>query len=451
MPAPAALALLLALLAPSDPPAPDPDLTDLDRRSLAVLPAVHDHPPLRVHFDPADLTEGWAAWEGRRALEALRRIEATLEIRFEGRAHLFLYRDEEAFRAATGAPREWGGFASGPRSIHVPRGAPLLHEMTHLAAHAIPGAAGGDPGDLLREGLAAALEGEDHGVPVHSWAAVYLRLGLLPSLAALRRPWPGGPPSGAHPYHAAGSFVARLLETEGATKVKALYAAPDRPEEAVGRGWDALEEEWRTALLARSVTAPEEAVVRRSLGLPGGRLPEVLAAARGEALLPGAPARGWVARRAGAWAALEDGTLRGEGTEGWAVLETERNLPAGTALRVRVRVLGAASLLLRVNRREGVADEALLTPGGSHLTLSGGEEGFLRSPVRLLPGRWSDLLLLDEGGAARLYLDGRLLLEAPGGFRGGGGAFGLGVSGGAAEFAAVEAVAVPAGARSGGE
>ncbi len=422
---PASFALLL-LAADADPA-----LTDLDRRVLAAMPASLEAGPVLVHYDPAALSVGRAEQEGERALAALRRLERDLEVRFEGRAHLFLHRNEEAFRAATGAPQEWGAFASGPRSVHLPWGAPVVHEMTHLVAHLFEGAGDRDPGGLLREGLAVAMEGEDRRVPVVSWAAVYARLGLLPPVADLRDRWPAGPPRGAHPYHAAGAFVRWLLDTAGPGRVKALYAAPDRPAEALGRGWADLEAEWRAWLQAREVPAAEEDAVRRALGLPVALLPERLRAAAGEPL----PASGWIGRRPGAWRPAGDGTLRGGSDEGWAVVEAGRAFPPGAAFRVRARVLGEASLLLSIGRREGASDEALLTPGGSLVTVEGGEGGFVRTGARLVPGRWTEILLMEERGAALLYLDGRLVLRAAGAFREGGGSVGVGVSGGAAEVA----------------
>ncbi|MCK6481249.1 MAG: hypothetical protein L6R43_14255 [Planctomycetes bacterium] len=438
--APALAALLLACQASGAGP-PDAGLTDLDRRVAAALSATLDRAPILVHYDPAALSEGWAAREGDRALGALRLLEARLDLRWEGTAHLFLHRDEESFRAATGAPGEWAAFATGTASIHLPRGAPVVHEMTHLLAHRIPGAAGRDPGGLLREGLAAAMEGEDHGVEVLSWAAVYARLGLLPRLADLRDRWPSAPPaSGPHAYHVAGAFVAWLLEVQGPAKVKEVYAAPDRAEEILGSRWEGLEEAFAARLLERPVGEGDEARVRRGLGLPADPVPEALARGRALDLLAGAPSGGWIARRPAAWSPREGGGLRGESAQDWAILETDRRFPPGTALRLRARAGPGASLLLRMHRTGEGSDEALLTPGGGLLAFRGGDGGFAATEVRLVPGRWTEILLHSVGGAARLYVDGRLVREAEGAFREAEGALGVGVRGGALEIAEAAAV-----------
>ncbi len=433
--------LLLAAAAVAALAATDPALTDLDRSVLEALSATVDGGPVIVHYDPASLLPADASAEVDRARAAMALLEKRLEARLDGPAHLFLYRDAEEFRARTGAPPAWGAFAAGPRSLHVPRGAPLRHELTHLLAHRFPGAEGRDPGGLLREGLAAAMEGADHGVPVSSWAAAYARFGLLPTLASLRDRWPEGPPRETHPYNAAGSFVEWLLGAEGLPKVKALYADPGKEREILGRGWEDLEAAWRAWLDAREVPDAEEDEIHRGMLLPVGRLPAALAGNAGVPLFDGKTLAGWTAPRPGAWTVAE-GALRGTGGEGWVLLETEREWRGGFALRVVARVGPGGGLLLRVNRAEGRSDEALLTAEGCGVTLGGGAGGLARAPVRLVPGRWTEVVLAQEARTARLYLDGRLVVEAVGAFGPGGGSAGLGATGGVVEVRAA-AVLLP--------
>ncbi len=419
--------LLLAAAAALAGPAPA-DVTDLERRVLEALTGTRESGAVVVHFDPATVPASDAGAEAARAREVLAGLEARLETRWEGKVHVFLYADGAEFRARTGAPAAWEGFAKGDASLHVPRGAPLRHELTHLLARRfpVPGsdppAAAADPGGLLREGLAAAMEGTDRGIPVSSFAAVYARLGLLPPLADLRDRWPEGPPREFHPYHAAGSFVEGLLAT-GVAKVKALYAAPGRAEAILGRGWDALEGEWRARLAAAPVPDAEEDAVRREFLLPTAKIPAGLAAKAGVPLVADAdplPAR-WT---------REEGLLRGEGADSWTLLGADREWRGEFAVRAVVRAGPGAGLLLRVNRSEGRSDEALLTPEGVGVTLRGGLEGLARAAVRLVPGRWTEVVLAQEKGTARLYLDGRLVVEAPGAFGPAGGAAAIGARGG---------------------
>jgi hypothetical protein len=433
--------MLLLALAAALGDATDPALTDLDRRVLDTLSATLDGGPVIVHYDPASVRPADAAAEADRAREALALLEKRLDARLDGPAHLFLYRDGEEFRTRTGAPPAWGAFAAGPRSLHVPRGAPLRHELTHLLARRFPGAADRDPGGLLREGLAVAMQGEDHGVPPSSWAAAYARFGLLPPLASLRERWPEGPPREMHPYNAAGSFVEWLLGAEDLAKVKALYADPGKEREILGRGWEELEAAWRAWLDAREVPDAEEDEIHRGMLLPVGRLPAALARNPGEALFDGRTLAGWKASRAGAWSAAE-GVLHGTGGEGWALLDADREWKGAFALRVVARAGAGGGLLLRVNHAEGRSDEALLTPEGCGVTLGGGAGGFARAPVRLVPGRWTEVVLAQEAGTARLYLDGRLVVEAAGAFGPGGGSAGIGATGGAVDVRAA-AVLLP--------
>jgi hypothetical protein len=135
-----------------------------------------------------------------------------------------------------------------------------------------------------------------------------------------------------------------------------------------------------------------------------------------------------------------DGILRGAGGAGWTLLGAEREWRGEFALRVVARAGPGAGLLLRVNRAEGRSDEALLTPGGVGVTLRGGLDGLSRAAVRLVPGRWTEVVLAQEKGTARLYLDGRLVVEAAGAFGPAGGAAAIGVSGGSVEVRSVEVV-----------
>jgi hypothetical protein len=379
--------------------AAEPGLTDLDRRVLEALTGTREAGAVVVHFDPATVRAADAEAEAARARAALVSLEERLDARLEGKAHLFLYADLAEFRARTGAPAAWEGFAAGPSSVHVPRGAPLRHELTHLLARRFAGPSARDPGGLLREGLAVAMEGTDRGIPASSFAAVYARLGLLPALADLRDRWPAGPPKEFHPYHAAGSFVEWLLATEGLAKAKALYGDPARAREILGRTLEEAEPAWRAWLEARPVPEAEEDAVRREYLLPTARLPEALAKEPGVPLVEG---------------------LTLEGGDSWRIHEIDRRWSGEYALRVVARVGPGAGLLLRVNRSEGRSDEALLTPEGVGVTL-----------------------LAQEKGTARLYLDGRLVVEAKGAFGAAGGTAALGARGGTVEVRS--AAAVPSG------
>jgi hypothetical protein len=416
---------LLALLLAVPGGEPDPALTERDRRALAVLTAAVEGAGIHLHYDPATVPRATADAEAARAREALAALERLLEVRLDGPAHLFLYADAADFRARTGAPAAWGAFAEGPRSLHLPPGAPLRHELAHLLARRIPGAAERDPGGLWREGFAVALEGSEHGVPLAAWAATYRRVGLLPALGPLRERWPTGAPDGPNPALAAGAYVGWRIATEGLAAVKAVYGgrSPEGDREAA----------WHAALDGTEVGDAAADAVHRSLGLPEGRAPAALLdPARGEVLAAAPDLAGWRPGSRKAWAAAE-GTIRGSAGEEWEFCAADREVRGPFALRAEVRVSAGASVALRCNRTAGGSDEAILAPDGIRVTVRGSADG-LRSPARLVPGRWTSVLVTQEGGRARVHLDGRVVLDAPGAFGPGGGGAGLGVRGGTAEF-----------------
>jgi hypothetical protein len=424
-----AILLLSADAAPADP----------DRAAEATHRAEAAAPGVVVRFDPARVGPEAAVREAGRASRALRDLEVALEQRLDAPARLYLYRDPAELAARTGAPSAWGAFAWGERSIHAPLGAPLRHELTHLLARRFPGAAK-DPGGLLREGLAAAMEETDRGIAVEDWAAVERRLGVLPSLGALRDSWPDGAPPEAHPYHAAGAFVRWLLATRGLAAVKDAYADPRGAASLLDDGQEPVEADWHASLDGRAVDPWHEAAVRRWFGLPGERLPDSLAAAAVEDLLEGERLlERFRLRRPGTWTADGDG-LRGAGpADDFASLDSWGAFPAGAALRCAFTTGPDASLFLRVHRTAEGSDEAVFRPDGSFLTLATGHDALVRVPrVRVVPGRRTVAVLETRGRDARLYLDGWLVLEARGAFRGGGGTVGLGVRGGPVAISALE-------------
>jgi hypothetical protein len=425
---------LLALLLAAPGGEPDPALTERDRRALAVLTAAVEGEGIRLHFDPATVPRATAEAEARRAREALAALERLLDLHLDGPAHLFLYADAADFRARTGAPAAWGAFAEGPRSLHLPPGAPLRHELAHLLARRIPGAAERDPGGLWREGFAVALEGSEHGVPVAAWAATYRRLGLLPALGPLRERWPTGAPDGPNPALAAGAYVGWRIAEEGLPAVMAIYGgrAPEGDREAA----------WHAALDGTAVEDAAADAVHRSLGLPLGRAAAAyLDPARGEPLPVPADLAGWRPGNRKAWTAAE-GSIRGSAGEAWEFCAAEREFRGTAALRAEVRAAAGATVVLRLNRTAEGSDDAILAPDGVGVTVRDRAVG-VRSPARLVPGRWTSVLVTQEGGRARVFLDGRAVLDAPGAFGAGGGGVGLGVRGGAAEVRGIAILPPP--------
>ena len=431
-----ALAALLVLAAGDGPV--DPNLraaathTD-ERRTEHVV----------VRWVPGSIPDDRALAEAARAESALCEVEAALEQTLDLTPTLFLYSDAADLAARTGVPETWAAFVRGDRVVHATVGAPFRHEWTHLVARRIPGAAL-DPGAVIREGLAAAIEGSDRGVAVEDWASVERRLGLLASLEALRLGGPPGPTDQAHPDHATGAFVRFLIETRGLQKVKALLVKPDDPKGILGAPWADLDAEYHRWLDGRAVPEPSEVEVRRWFGLPVERR-AAAPGARTANLLEGAqPLDLFAERRPGTWR-VDGGALVGAAPEDlFSALDSHSKYPAETGLRAVLVPGRGATVYLRVGRRDGRSDESLLGPGGAFVTLGGGDRGLARVPrIRLVPGRRVEAELEIRGTRARLWLDGWLVHEVSDAVTAGvpaDGGLGIGVRGGEVRVEALEAL-----------
>ncbi|MHC4923702.1 MAG: LamG domain-containing protein [Planctomycetota bacterium] len=387
-----------------------------------------------AHFDPAAVDAKAVEEVLRRSAAHLDRIRSTLSVRTSGNIHLFLHADEAAMREATGAQPHWSAFSRG-RAIHQPVGFTGAHELAHVVASMlpVPEEAPG-PDAFLREGWATAMQKTDRSIDLHDWASVAARTGRLPSPRALRKAWPEGPVTDVHPYHVAGSFCGWLLERVGARKWKRVYVRPDAMRAVTDKTWEAWETQWFRWLLQREVEEDTEIAIRRWLRLPVERGPDELPSSRRRALSLAQEPEAWRSVSRGAWKS-GDGVLRGDSRgAGWSVLHTEPEFPRGAGLHVQVRLDTASAVMLRLHRRLVVADEAILSTGGCWVTRRGGGGGFEWREVRLVPGRWTDVVLDSEGGRARLWVDGWLVADVEDGFRDVEGAVGLGVRGGRAEF-----------------
>ena len=396
-----------------------------------------------VRWVPGSIPDERALAEAARSETALQEVEAALEQKLGLLPTHFLYRDAADLAASTGMPETWAAFVRGDRTVHATLGAPLRHEWTHVVAQRIPGAAA-DPGPVIREGLAAAIEGTDRGIAVEDWASVERRLGLLPSLGLLRQSFPQGPPEFGPPDHATGGFVKFLLATRGLKKLKALLVKPGDPAGTLGAAWEELDAEFHRWLDERAVPEAAEIDVRSWYGLPVRRRTPAPGAKTANLLEGEKPLDRFSSRRPGTWR-VDGGALVGTAAEEWfAALDSTGSFPAGTGLRAVIVPGPGATAYLRVGRRDVSSDEALLGPGGAFLTLGGGERGLARVPrIRLAPGRRVEAVLDVRNTRARLFLDGWLVhehMDAATGGESGEGGVGIGVRGGELRVEALEAL-----------
>ncbi|MEZ5988382.1 MAG: hypothetical protein R3F30_04535 [Planctomycetota bacterium] len=277
--APSVLSAVLVLLAAGGVRGQgDDELTDVDRKVMKELTGRKETDAVVFHYRPDDFDEATLGRTTARNAENFARCGKLLDMAFEGRAHVFLYRDLEDLRSMTGSGAV--AFSTGTRSVHQARDFDSVHEFVHIYAMQFPRDQDATTDGFVTEGLATALAEVDQGVPIHSWAAVDERYGRVPGLVGFRRTWPEAP-AGVHPYHVAGSFVGWLVETQGITKVKRRTANLDRrrtwpsarprpPEAGVARPLDGFSQLGRPLHEAR-LSSPGSASARRARRAPQGQ------------------------------------------------------------------------------------------------------------------------------------------------------------------------------------
>src|SRR5262245_49584725 len=168
-------------------PQPDDDAwrTDLDRHVLEQLTRTIESGPLVVHVRPGDLPEEALQADVAANLADFEELQQRLDMQYAGQVHVFLYRDGEDMQATTEGDSNIA-FSTGRCSIHQVHDFRGVHELTHIFAVQFPPDPDGSTDLFTTEGLATAMARSDQDVPVHAWAAMYLRLGRLPDLSELR-------------------------------------------------------------------------------------------------------------------------------------------------------------------------------------------------------------------------------------------------------------------------
>ncbi|MGH7163831.1 MAG: hypothetical protein ACREID_10140, partial [Planctomycetota bacterium] len=388
------------------------DLAPGDHEVLKRLAAVKEAPPLLFHYDAAALDEATVAAAVERNLGFFRTLEKEMRMRYEGRIHLFLYRDGAHLKEVTGS--DAAAFSRGRRSVHQPHDYDDPHEMVHIFALQIPNGAESVPPDgFFVEGLATALQKEDNAIAIDDYAVAYLRAGRIPRLVELRRSWPQGAAPGVHPYHVAGSFLSFLISELGIEKTKTLYTNCLECQGIAGRSFARLERDWWDWLDRREPRAGAEETVLKRLGVTE-RIPKALADAKASALFDGRSLHGWNLEHPQSWKARL-GAIAGETSEPWHRIHARERRSGDVAARVRLRLVAGDAVQVRLNRDDTQANEAIFAAWETFLVREGPGGGLLaRSPYRILPGRWIEVVFVNQDGRGRVYVDGLLMLDAVG-------------------------------------
>lgn len=383
-------------------------LTDLDRRVLTELTAKRETPRAVFHWRPGALDEKAVTEDVAANVEALAALEKTLAMRYRGRVHVFLYADVDEMKRLTEAGGGAVAFSTGTVSVHQPHDFRGVHEFVHIYALQFergPDTAG--PDLFATEGLATWLAENDQGVPIHAWAAVDAKAGALPSPRDLRRTFPEGAPSGVHAYHVAGSFVGFLVERFGMAKVKQWYMDSTEAHAYFGKGLARLEREWREYLGGLTVDPAHEKHVLRRLGLDGEPMPVAWASAKATPLFDGRSLAGLEPEDAAKWS-VKNGILVGANDAPWTHLTSEQAFGATIGVRAKLRLASGNALKVRVNG----AKEAIFATWSSYASSGDGHTGNERQKIPV--GQWVELVVANDSGRARVYLDGKNVFDLAG-------------------------------------
>ena len=412
----------------------DAALTDLDRAVIAALTARRETPRAVFHFEPGAFDAAALDAAVKANVGELEALEKTLAMKYRGQVHFFLYRDVPEMTARTGVAAGTVAFSTGTVSVHQAHDFRGCHELVHIFALQFPPHADGSGADgFVVEGLATALAKHDEEILIADWGACHAALGTLPdSLQEFRRRWPEGAKAGVHPYHVAGAFVGWLVEKHGIAKVKQWYVDSAEAHRWLGKGFGQLEREWREAMGKR--TPPKEALshVKRKLGLEFEALPDAVAQAKGTALFAAGakgdgPPAGLSAERAACWS-VDGGVLHGRNDQPWTHIATVAAHPASVGVRATLRLVKGDAIKLRLNGDR----ELVLASWSTFLKIGEGFTGNDR--VKIRHGQWHEVVLVNDAGRVRAWLDGEGLFDLPGAWGdAGAGSLGLAVERGELE------------------
>ena len=109
------------------------------------------------------------------------------------------------------------------------------------------------PNFLLIEGMATALEEDESRLTLVEQAALMRKMGRLPSMETLSRPWGFVLESSSRAYTAAGAFLRFVGEKKGGATLAAVYREGTLPDDVA-----AMEAEWHTFL--DGVEVPQQGV-----------------------------------------------------------------------------------------------------------------------------------------------------------------------------------------------
>ena len=406
------------------------ELTTLDIEVMKELKEVKETPKITFHYRPDDLDEEALAKVVKINLEQFQQCEKLLQMEYEGRVHVFLYRDIADLQKTTGTQAV--AFATGNVSVHQSIDFKSVHEFTHILALQFPNDEDAVTDMFACEGLATILAKHDEDVPIHSWAAVYQSRSQLPGLIELRRSWPNGAPARVHPYHVAGSFVGYLIEEFGIEKVKRWYVNSTEAHMEFGKTFRRLERDWHQWLQRRTVEPKHRNHVMAKLGV----IPEKYSSSKVTNLFDGKTLGGLVTDEEAKWK-VQDGRLVGSDNNTWTFISTEREFPTNVGVRLKFKLVDGKAISVRIGGADNSSNHVNLATWATYISYK--EGGYLGvEELKIEHNKWYQVVLVNDNGTARLYFNDLVIREHDDVFNLSEGTVGIGVEGGTIEVEELE-------------
>ena len=371
---------------------------------------------------------------GSRAEASVDRVKALVEddlalilkelglTQFQHVIRLFLYDDVAELQKITGVGA--AGYSI-PLESHVPHDndQTRVHELVHVVAEKFTEKGPEKRNLFLAEGLANAVLRFVHGVSIDAVAAFHKTRGELPPLAELLGAadfyaWLTRHP-GFNGYDVGGSYARFLLDTYGAAKVRKYYCGvPAR--EAFGADVPSIEKAWHARLDKVTLRPGLLALLEERTDGPAAALRRSPEAKLDEKIL--GPATAWtkLARATipkgapGAWTADPSGApvlaLTGTASDGdWCLVRVGDDEHGDAMLRCTAEPgEGCYGLQIRL----GPKCQGLVLRGqGAFIYTDVG--GIAHDPKTSLGDKPVDIVLRRAKGRAHLWIDGKLVCEAP--------------------------------------
>ncbi len=351
--------------------------------------------------------------------ETLRKLGIAGKVDESAPFEVYLY-DDVAELAEISGVKGNGGYASG-REVHIPwdNDQTRQHELVHVVVAAMDPSGDEARNMFFAEGLANAVLGYVHGVPVHAVAAYERERGTLPALGELashqdfysylkQNP-------GLNGYDIGGSYFLHLLENHRPLAVMDFYHGVSI-EKALGQSLEETERSWHRHLESFPIRPELRVLLSRKRG-DGG---EFTSFARPSGVLPLdvlGGAESWTSVLAdvvpsdavGKWE-IDQESVHGSNESGrdWTSVVVDTEPRGDCVLRMRATT-GNACWGIKI--QYGSSCEAMVLGGGAFIYTDRGGIAHTDS-YKLRPNAEVDLVFRVQDNHVEMYVDGALLLEA---------------------------------------